>query len=174
LLERIEIVHVAALAIAVCACVTDLRTRRIPNLLTFGGALAGVLFHGATGSTHGLMMSTAGWVVGLMVFLLPFLLGGLGAGDVKLVAALGAWLGPRDVAWLAAYAGIAGAIAAVGVALSHKYLLQAFRNIYLLLMHWKVVGLRPLHEVSLAGGSGPRLAYAVPVLAGLIATIWLR
>jgi len=48
------------------------------------------------------------------------------------------------------------------------------RNIYLLLMHWRVVGLRPLHEVSLAGSRGPRLAYAVPVLAGLIATIWLR
>ena len=172
--ERITLVHVVALAIAACACVTDLRSRRIPNLLTFGGALAGVLFHGVTGSTHGLLVSTAGWVVGLMVFLLPFLLGGLGAGDVKLLAALGAWLGPREVAWLAAYAGIAGAITALGVGLFYSYLSQAFRNIFMLLMHWRVVGLRPLHEVSLAGSRGPRVAYAVPVLAGLIATIWLR
>jgi prepilin peptidase CpaA len=89
-----------------------------------------------------------------MVFLLPFLLGGLGAGDVKLLAALGAWLGPREVAWLAAYAGIAGAIAALIVALFYSYLSQAFRNIFMLLMHWRVVGLRPLHEVSLAGSRG--------------------
>jgi prepilin peptidase CpaA len=174
LFERIAIVHVVVLAIALCACVTDLRSRRIPNLLTFGGALAGVLFHGITGSTHGLLTSTAGWVVGLIVFLLPFVLGGLGAGDVKLVAALGAWLGPRDVVWLALYAGVAGGVAALAIGLLHSYLSQAFRNIYLLLMHWRVVGLRPLHEVSLAGSRGPRLAYAVPVLAGLIATIWLR
>jgi prepilin peptidase CpaA len=167
-------VHVVALAIAACACVTDLRSRRIPNLLTFGGAVAGVLFHAVTGSTHGLLMSTGGWVVGLMVYLLPFLLGGLGAGDVKLVAALGAWLGPHDVAWLALYAGVAGGVGALAIALLHSYLSQAFRNIYLLLMHWRVAGMRPLHEVSLAGSAGPRLAYAVPVLAGLIATIWLQ
>lgn len=172
--DRIAIVHIVALAIAACACVTDIRSRRIPNFLTFGGALAGVLFSGVTGSTHGLFMSTAGWVVGLMVYLLPFVLGGLGAGDVKLVAALGAWLGPSEVAWLALYAGVAGGVGALAIALLHSYLSQAFRNIYLLLMHWRVVGLRPLHEVSLAGSSGPRLAYAVPVFAGLIATIWLR
>jgi prepilin peptidase CpaA len=174
LFERVTIVHLVALAIAACACVTDIRSRRIPNLLTFGGALAGVLFHVMTDSTHGLLISTTGWVVGLIVYLLPFLLGGLGAGDVKLVAALGAWLGPQAVAWLALYAGVAGGVAALAVGLFHSYLSQALRNIYLLLMQWRVVGLRPLHEVSLAGSRGPRVAYAVPVLAGLIATIWLR
>lgn len=166
--------QLVALAIALVACVTDIRTRRIPNLLTFGGALAGLVFHVVTDGTHGLVIGSTGWIVGVLVFFIPFALGGLGAGDVKLLGALGAWLGPKDIVWVALYTGIAGGIAALGVALARGYLAQAFKNLYLLLMHWRLVGVRPLHEVSLAGSSGPRLAYAVPILCGLLATYWLE
>ena len=163
-----------ALAIALVACVTDIRTRRIPNILTFGGALAGIVFHLVTGGMSGLFLGSSGWVVGVLIFFLPFALGGLGAGDVKLLGALGAWLGPKAIVWVALYTGIAGGIAALAVALARGYFSQAFKNIYLLFMHWRVVGVRPLHEVSLAGGTGPRLAYAVPILCGLLATFWLE
>ena len=119
-------------------------------------------------------MSVSGWVVGVLVFLLPFALGGMGAGDVKLVAALGAWLGPMDTVWLGMYTALAGGVAALLLAVGRGYLRQALSNIYLLLMHWRISGIRPLHEVSLAGSRGPRLAYAVPVFGGLVATLWLR
>jgi prepilin peptidase CpaA len=172
--RTIEVVHVVAVTIALVACVTDLRSQRIPNILTFGGALAGVVFHTASGAADGLFLSVSGWVVGVAVFLLPFVLGGMGAGDVKLVAALGAWLGPMDTLWLGIYTALAGGIAALVLAVARGYLRQALSNIYLLLMHWRITGIRPLREVSLAGSGGPRLAYAVPVLGGLVATLWLR
>jgi prepilin peptidase CpaA len=108
------------------------------------------------------------------VFFPPFALGGLGAGDVKLLAALGAWLGPSDAVWLALYSGVAGGVLALSLALAHGYLRQAFANLRLLLTHWRVSGVGPLHEVSLAGSKGPRLAYAVPILVGTLTTIWLR
>jgi prepilin peptidase CpaA len=167
-------VQLVALAIALAACVTDIRSRRIPNVLTFGGALAGIVFHVVTGGIDGLILGSSGWIVGGLVFFIPFALGGLGAGDVKLLGALGAWLGPMAIVWVALYTGIAGGIAAVAVALARGYLSQAFKNIYLLLMHWRVAGVRPLHEVTLAGSKGPRLAYAVPILCGLLATFWLE
>jgi prepilin peptidase CpaA len=112
--------------------------------------------------------------VGAAVFVIPFALGGLGAGDVKLLAAMGAWLGPSGAFWLALYTGVAGGVMALAVALGTGYLRRALSNVWLLLSHWRVAGLRSLPEISLEGSTGPRLAYALPIFAGLMATLWLR
>jgi prepilin peptidase CpaA len=167
-------IQVASLAIAVVACVTDVRSRRIPNILTFGGATAALIFHAVTGGIGGVSTACAGWAVGVAFFFLPFALGGMGGGDIKLVAALGAWMGPVAALWLGLYTGIAGGVLAIIVSMSRGYLRQALSNIWLLLTHWRVSGLRPLDEVSLAGSGGPRLAYAVPIFTGTVLTIWLR
>ena len=107
--------HIVGLTIASLACVTDLRTRRIPNVLTFGAALAGLLYQFVSGGIDGLGHAALGWLVGAVIFILPFALGGLGGGDVKLLAALGAWLGPADVLWLSLYTGVAGGVMALVV-----------------------------------------------------------
>ena len=168
------VVAVIVLLVAAAACVSDVRHRRIPNVLTFGSAAAALLFHGLAGGTGGLVMAVEGWAVGAAIFVLPFFLRGLGGGDVKLVAALGAWLGPSDALWLAVYTGIAGGVLALVVAVGRGYLRQALRNIWLLLMHWTVTGIRPLREVSLESSAGPRLAYAIPILFGTVITLWLH
>jgi prepilin peptidase CpaA len=163
-----------AIGIALISCVTDVRTRRIPNVLTLGGALAGVAFHTINAGPTGSLQSIAGWAAGVAVFFLPFALGGMGAGDVKLVAALGAWLGPANTLTLAIHSVLIAGVAAVLVSIRHGYLRQALANVARLLLHWRAAGLRPLPEVSLDSGKGPRLAYAVPVFAGLVTTIWLH
>jgi prepilin peptidase CpaA len=167
-------VHIASIGLAVVACGCDLRTRRIPQVLTLGGALAGLAFHLAAGGWQGGVASVTGWIVGIVIFLAPFALGGLGAGDVKLLGALGAWLGVTDIVWVALYTGIAGGVFALIVACMSGYLGQAIANVQLLLIHWKLHGVRPLSTVTLEEGRGPRLAYAVPILAGTVATLWLR
>jgi prepilin peptidase CpaA len=165
-------VYIVAIGIGVISCVTDVRSRRIPNVLTFGAAAAGVMYHAIWG--NGVLFSVEGWAVAAAAFMIPFALGGLGAGDVKLLGALGAWLGPRLAIWLALYTGIAGGALSVIVATYYGYLGQAVSNVRLLLTHWRVCGIGPVHEVSLEGSSGPRLAYALPIFAGLVLTIWLR
>jgi prepilin peptidase CpaA len=166
--------YLVALLLSLVACVTDIRSRRIPNVLTFGGALAAVVFHGVTGGGAGLITACGGWIVGVAIFFVPFALGGMGGGDLKLLAALGAWLGPAETVWLALYTGVAGGVMAIVVACARGYLRQALSNMWLLLTHWSVVGIGPVHEVSLAGSTGPRLAYAVPIFVGTVVTIWLR
>jgi prepilin peptidase CpaA len=166
--------YVIAVAIALMACVTDLRSRRIPNVLTFGGALAALVFHTAHAGSAGLLTSLAGWGLGGVCFLLPFALGGLGGGDVKLLAALGAWLGPALTVWVALYTGIAGGILALVVALARGYLGQALANIRLLLTHRSVAGIGGVNKVSLAGSRGPSLAYALPIFVGTVVTLWLH
>jgi prepilin peptidase CpaA len=169
-----DISSFCATGIALAACVTDVRTRRIPNALTFGAAAAAVLFHTVAPAGHGFTSAVAGWFVGAAMMIVPFALGGLGAGDVKLMAALGAWLGPESAVWLFVYASIIGAVLSLIVAVCTGYLKQALSNVWLLLQHWAVTGLRPLHPISLEGSGGPRLAYALPIFAGVLLNLWLR
>ena len=75
------------------AAVVDIRLHRIPNYLTVPTALLGLSFHSFI-SDWGTLTSLAGFAVGFGLLLLPWLLGGGGMGDVKLLAALGTWLGP--------------------------------------------------------------------------------
>ena len=118
--DYVEILPTAAvLLVGLAACALDLRSRRIPNALTFGAAAAALVFHTVTAGVSGLQTAAFGWIVGTALFLPFFLLGGMGGGDVKLLAALGAWLGPREAMWLAIYGSIAGGVLAIGYSLAH-------------------------------------------------------
>jgi prepilin peptidase CpaA len=169
-----QIVAVITLTTASAACITDVRSHRIPNALTFGAAFAALTFHVFVAGWSGAQTATLGWMAGTAFFLPFFLLGGMGAGDVKLLAALGAWLGPTDALWLGIYASIAGGGLAVIVALTRGYLAAAMRNLSTLVSTWFLTGLRPVPAMTLARGEGPRLAYALPIFAGTAVTLWMR
>ena len=156
------------------ACFTDLRTRRIPNVLTFSAAAGALLFHLATGGWSAADSSLAGLFLGALLFFPMFALRGMGAGDVKLLAAIGAWLGPGQVATVALATSIVGGVVAVVVAVAHGYLRKALTNIYVVLVQWRIAGVRPLPAVTLEKTSGPKLAYAVPIAIGTVVTLWLK
>lgn len=168
------IVSLATIAVAALAAWTDVTTRRVPNLLTFGSAALALTFHAVDGGVSGLGWACAGWLVGTAVFFPFFALGGMGAGDVKLVAALGAWLGPLGAVQIAVAAALAGGVVAVVVMIRARYLRTAWQNLKLLFAHWGVNGIRALPELTLASSKGPRLAYAVPILLGTLGVLWWR
>jgi prepilin peptidase CpaA len=161
-------------AVAIAACGFDLRTRRIPNALTFGAAAAALLSAGLMEGPTGIGLALAGCFLGLILWLPIYALGGMGAGDVKLIAAIGAWLGPSGVLFTAIYAGIAGAVMALLVALARGYLREAYQNVQMLVLHWCVAGLSPQRQLTLDTARGPRLAYAVPILVGTLLAVWAR
>jgi prepilin peptidase CpaA len=169
-----ELSTIAVLIVSLIACAFDMRTRRIPNLLTFGSAVAAWLFFLAQGGPSALAWSAAGWLVGVLLFFPFFALGGMGAGDVKLLGGLGAWLGPVGVFYLAFYTAVAGGLMALILVLARGYLRNLFTNIWLLLTHWRVNGLTRHPELSLETSRGPRLAYAIPIAVGTLATVWWR
>jgi prepilin peptidase CpaA len=168
--------QLAPLTVAAIACGTDLKSRRIPNWLTLGAAAGAFGFFLAGQGWHGLLWSVAGWALGLAMFFPFFLLRGIGGGDIKLVAALGAWVGAPAVAWLALYAAVAGGPIALGLALSRGYLKQALANIWGLFGYWRLAGVRPHPSLTLetAQVGVPRLPYALPIAAGLVIMLWLR
>lgn len=167
-------VSAVVVTVAVLAAGTDLATRRIPNVLTFGAAGAALLYHALQGGAPGLGWAMAGWAVGAAVFFPVFMLGGMGAGDVKLLAALGAWLGPQGALQVAVGSALAGGVVALIVIARARYLRTALSNLVQLFSYWRVMGVRPMTELTLASGNGPRLAYAVPILIGTLGALWLR
>lgn len=164
----------AALTVALAACVSDLRSRRIPNVLTLGAAAGACGYHVAAAGWPGWITALGGWVVGLLMFLPIFALRGIGGGDVKLIAALGAWLGPVPAVWLGLFTAVVGGPMAVIVALTQGYLRTALRNVWGLLTFWRIAGLQPHPALNLDSPGTPRLPYALPIAAGLVVTLWLR
>jgi prepilin peptidase CpaA len=84
---------VIAMIFTAVAMVFDLKVRRIPNALTVSAFFAGIGFHAITAGWSGLGFALLGFVAGFCPLLLLWLIGGGGGGDVKLMGALGTWLG---------------------------------------------------------------------------------
>jgi prepilin peptidase CpaA len=164
----------AALVLVSVASITDLRSRRVPNVLTLTAPVLAFAYHGFSYGWPGLVMSLGGWVVGLLLFLPLFALRGIGGGDVKLLAAVGAWLGPMPTVWVALFTALAGGLLAIVVSAYHGYTRQAFTNVWGLLSYWRVMGIRPHPAMMLESSKSPRLPYAVPMAAGLGLALWLK
>lgn len=108
---------VAVVLYTTLAAVGDAWKHRIPNALTVPAALLGLVYHTWISGSAGVLWAASGLVVGFLLLLLPWLLGGGGMGDVKLLAALGVWLGPKWI--LVDFAGsiLLAALGALGVLL---------------------------------------------------------
>jgi prepilin peptidase CpaA len=114
----------------------DVRTRRIPNYLTFGGALAGLGFQWGYYGWAGLASGLLGLGLGFFLLILPYLKGGMGAGDVKALAALGAWLGPRLTLQLFIYMGLSGGLLILAVLWWRGLLWLKVRQVWVFLANW--------------------------------------
>lgn len=104
----------------VLACAWDLRTGRIPNTVTLGSAALAAVVHASQGGVQGVVFGLGGCALGLALFLPWFLMGAMGGGDVKLMAAFGAWLGPVQVVWACLYAMAAGGVLAAAVLIARR------------------------------------------------------
>jgi prepilin peptidase CpaA len=141
------------------AAVSDYRFHRIPNWLVLSGALFGVIYNTAMPpSPHAtILFPLAGLGLGLLLFLPLYLVRAMGAGDVKLLAMVGAFLGPGDTF----YAALASML--VGGALSIVFVLvrgTARRLLY------NLGSLFQLGLLSVAGGSKPNLRIGADESAG--------
>ena len=88
-----SITAIATLILVSLAAVWDFRQHRIPNWLTLSAIPLGIVWHTATNGLAGLQFSLIGFAVGFCLLLVLFATGGGGGGDVKLMGAIGAWLG---------------------------------------------------------------------------------
>jgi prepilin peptidase CpaA len=122
----INAVLILVLSISV---VTDLRSRKIYNNVIFPGLAAAFIVHFLTGGWAELGEAAIGCFIGLGVLLIPYLLGGMGAGDVKLLALVGALKGTYFVLTTSFYMALIGAVIAIAVLLCRKGAVARLRQI---------------------------------------------
>jgi prepilin peptidase CpaA len=112
----ITIVQQAVLiAVLVCAVATDFQRRLIPNWLTYPAMATGLILGAITGGFTGGARSVAGLCLGAVLYALPVAILGRGAGDLKLLAAVGSIGGPLFVLWCALFGEIAGGLLSAAV-----------------------------------------------------------
>ena len=153
------------------AAVIDGRSLRVPNWLTYHFVAGGLIFAFWKGGSALLLTSMLGAAVGLMTLLPLYSIGGMGAGDVKLMAGVGAWIGPWLTLWAFLSSAIAGALIAAGMIV---YSGELYRH--LAMMHTighEVLTIRnPVLLSERAARRKPTmtlLPYAIPIAVGSIA-----
>jgi len=165
-----SIAVLTVLFVAACS-VTDLRTRRIPNVLSFGAIAAGVLLNCLLRGPLGAVSSLAGLLLTVGVLLGPFSLGGLGGGDVKMMGAVGALLGPA-----AALSGLAIGVMCGGlIAVAYLVRLGRLREILAATqrMFTGAVLTHSLTPLRIPAVQTVTLPYSVPLGLGTVASLLL-
>jgi len=156
------------LVLTISAALLDWRLRRIPNWLTVPGFLAGLTLHTVVHGWRGLLFALGGGVLALLVLLPLVLLRALGAGDWKLMGAVGAFLG-----WKLFLFVLVGSIFASGImALVQMYrvgrVLETFRNMITLVKGFFAFGLKKNPQISLDNPRLLKLPFGVAVAAATI------
>jgi prepilin peptidase CpaA len=162
------------LALTVWIAWGDVRTRRIPNYLTLGTAVAGLALNFMTHGLSGLVDGVLGMLLGFACLILPYLWGGMGAGDVKALAALGAWLGPNLTLFLFCYMGIAGGIIAVGYLAWHGILWEKAKEGWTFMLNLVLCRPdgppRPPSQAQLTEG----IPYGVAIAVGMMVLVGVK
>lgn len=163
--------HVWLVTVAlVVAAVIDGWKFKVPNWITFPLVLGGLIYSTALFGWVGLGASLLGTAVGLALLLPAYAIGGMGAGDVKLLAGVGAWIWPADTFYAFCLSAIIGGVIALGMVLYHRSWNKHFVQFWSIAL--EVMTIRDpeaLSEIAAARKSSMLLLpYGIPLALGTI------
>ncbi|MBL8879015.1 MAG: prepilin peptidase [Phycisphaerales bacterium] len=152
----------------------DYAERRVPNWLNAALALCGIVAQTAFFGWVGLGWSVLGLLVGFAVLIVPWAMHGMGAGDVKLMAAIGAWLGPWLTVVSFAAGAIIGGVAAVIMICSTNRLAHAMVNMHTIMSKMRRLdtAFGEFGGARTFGQTSQLLPYGVPLTAGTLAVLF--
>lgn len=124
------ILDILLVMVFIICCTTDLMVRKIYNIVIFPFLLCTFLLHFILGGLSGLGTSLLGFISGIAILIIPFGLGGIGAGDVKLLALIGAIKGSVFAVNTALYMFVIGGVIALIKIATHRETISFFRSIF--------------------------------------------
>ena len=161
------------LVLLAAAVVTDLRSHRIPNILLAPALSIALLVHTLHGGADGLVMAVVGFALGVVMLLPLYLVGGMAAGDVKLLGVVGCFLGP----WGAVIAGMAtmmvGGVFGI-VAIAWRHIRLVLESHATQMRSSPASGTHTHAELALSRSEerSSYIAYAPAIAAGTVAALW--
>lgn len=163
-------IQAALAATVLTAAVTDLYSQRVPNWLTFPAIVLALSLHSANGGLPGVLFGAGGLAAGFGLLIAFYAMGGMGAGDVKLMATVGAFTGPERVLWIFFYSALFGGVYALGIVVYSMLARDGWSGA---VRRLKAEGTAVLLTAGEAGPSRdllqtfPKLRYAIAVAAGV-------
>ena len=159
---------ICASAVALAGAIHDARSRRIPNRLTFTAIATGFAVRAAVGGWLGLESAIWGALAAGGVFFLLFVVGGMGGGDVKLMAAVGAWAGMNQVVPILLAAALAGGVLAIVYMIADGNVSRTLRNSIVLLHHHLTFGLVPHPQINVQESGTTRVPFGIAIAMGTL------
>lgn len=153
------------------AVAVDLRCRRVPNLMTGSAMLVGTSLSALLAGPGGLASALGGGLLALMILTPPFALGGVGGGDVKMMGAVGTFVGPKLVLYSLCVGLILGGVLAAVTLFRHGRLRQTLSNVIVRISG--AVATRSLDPLRVATDDpeAVTMPYSVPLALGTIAAV---
>lgn len=159
---------IGAVLVACLGAANDVRSARIPNWLTYGGLVAALVLRSALLGMSGLKSGAVGGLVAGGFFFVLFLLGGMGGGDVKLMAAVGAWVGSTQVVTMLIAAAFAGGLLALAYMIFGHLVRQTLRNVLELARFRLTSGLRPHPFLNVREPGSMRVPFGAAIAMGTL------
>ncbi len=165
-MNPIDITNLIILAvILIIAVISDIRFHKIPNLLTFPAMVVGIAYHFYMSGLHGLLFSVVGIFLGMASLIFFYFKGGMGAGDVKLMGAVGGMIGAKGVFVAFLCTALAGGIFAIVLLTLHGRLKETAKRygtiLKVLIFTWSLIYLPPEKEEKM-----PLMPYGVSIAIG--------
>jgi prepilin peptidase CpaA len=159
-------------SVLLVAGVTDLRSCKIPNWLTISAMAGGLLSHSLLNGLSGLLFSVKGLGLGLAMFLILYIVGGMGAGDVKLLAAVGSFIGAEGVFSAGIIAMLLGGLYAMALIIARCGVRASLKQMPTIL---KSCILMPgALEAFTPAKAQPQLRYALVIGLGTLMSQWMQ
>ncbi len=163
-----QTVPLLAVAVGACAAVMDVKKRRIPNRLTYSAVIAGLALQTALHGMQGLLVSAGGALLFGGMFMLFYLVRAMGAGDVKLAAALGSIVGSSATLPVMFATAVAGAALALCFMVTSGRFLETSRNTLAVIGFHIQHGLRVHPIVNLDNAARARMPYGLAFALGTL------
>ena len=175
-MNHFSLTQLALAALVITAAGTDLRRRRIPNWLTLSGVAAGLVLHTISGGLTGLKTAGAGMLLAFGVYFALYCLHAMGAGDVKLMAAVGALAGSSHWVEVFIFSALAGGICAVMLVIVKRRVRETVWNVgYILfeLAHFRAPFWRRSH-LDVKNPTAMTMPHGVAIAAGTLVCLLLQ
>lgn len=166
------IIDVIFLTVLAVCFITDILQQKIYNIVVLPSILTVLFFHIYFSGLQGLKLSSLGFLTGLCILLIPYFLGGMGAGDVKLLAFIGAAKGTVFVLNTAIYMALIGGIISIAILIINKQIINFFKSIFSYIFSF-VFGIRRKIELNNSGFSN-KFPYGTAIVLGALVCLLFK
>ena len=160
--------------VLIAAAANDLRFQKIPNLLTYPAMAVALVYHFVMNGLDGLIFSTTGLALGIAILIIPYLMGGMGAGDAKLMGTVGAILGARGVFIAFLFTAIIGGVYALIVVLTKRQHFKGFFTIQAATLKTLIFTKQFIPISGDTNEKKPKLCYGIAIALGTLFSVFLE